>query len=260
MNYIKCLWLLALLIGVEPAIVFASAKSKRSDQNGMNLIYDGRNEANILKLTDTEKDFVEKEVRKSEKEIKNIGEKNDFQCEEDSFRVINSVRGSFTKPKLRQKAALYQFCLQGKAQYAGYLGGIIIIENNTVIAHYVFSNISGFDVIKSLPDINRNGLSEIALEFNHSINSLNFAKAIGIYEIGTEKMFNLGTIDTFSRLSTDDNDIAYKVFVKISKKTVFYREKYESEEQKNIWRLAEKLKEFSVEKSDSANFVRLPIE
>ncbi len=147
------------------------------------------------------------------------------------------------------------------AQYATYLGGIIIIEKEKIIGHYVFANISGFNRIISLPDINRNGLSELALEFSHNINSLSFSNAIGLYEYDGKTLAELGETDIFQRL---EDDKAYKIFVKSGKNPIFYQETFSSSYEKNDWIQTAKLKEVKLEKTseiltsllenDSANY------
>lgn len=204
-------------------------------------IFDGRNMTEDSQIAEADKKFVEKEVRAGKQNISKISPPN-YQCAKDSFRVVNWAEGAFTKPNIRQKVFLYQLCLSGKAQYAVYIGGVMIVEKERVKAHYIFSGISGFYQLKALPDINRNGLSEIGLEFAYGINGLAFNRAVGIYETDANGVSGFSEIEIFSRR---DDDFSYKIFVKPGTTPIFYRETYKSETDKNNWLLEEKLEEFS---------------
>ncbi|GEM_PF-2445403 len=215
------------------------------ETNAQIKIYDGRGDFAKAEITDQEKHLVENFVRSNEKEIKKHGVSRGFQCEKDSFRVDSVAQGFFTRKKLLQKAYLYQLCFRGDAQYATYLGGVVIVKNNKPSGHYVFSDISGYNNIKSLPDINRNGYSEVVLEFSHSINSLQFARAVKIFDLAPSGLLEMATLETFSRLSK--TDVAYKIYGEKGDALVFSRETYESETQTNKWTLTEKLKNFETD-------------
>ncbi len=213
-----------------------------SDINAQIKIYDGRSESVQTKISDQEKQLVENFVRKNEKAIKRFGTSKDFECEKDSIRVDSVADGFFTRKKLVQKAYLYQLCFSGNAQYATSLGGIVIVENNQPAGHYVFANISGYNNLKSLPDLNRNGYSEIALEFSHKINGLQFTKSIKIFDLAPSGLMEMATLETFSRLG--ETDVAYQIYGKKGVTPIFSQEIYESEPQANKWVLQKKRKEF----------------
>lgn len=206
-------------------------------------IYDGRKESTQPKLSNQEKRLIENFVNSKEKEIKKFGKSKDFECEENSFQIDSVAQGFFTRKKLLQKAYLYSFCLSGQAQYATYLGGIVIVENNKPTGHYVFTNISGYNNLKFLSDINRNGYSEIVVEFAHSVNGLQFAKAIRIFDLAPSGLMEVASLETFSRLG--ELDKSYLIYAKTGRTPVFSREIYESEPQSNEWKLTQKRKNFS---------------
>lgn len=213
-------------------------------QSSTNLtrIYDGRDEVSQTKISDQEKQLIENFVRQNEKEIKKFGKSREFECEKESFRIDSVAEGFFTRKKSLQKAYLYSFCYSGQAQYATYLGGVVIVENSKPTGHYVFANIHGYNNLKSLPDLNRNGYSEITLEFHHSISGHQFVGAIKIFDLAPSGLMEVATLDIFSRLG--ENDIAYRIYGKRGATPIFSRETYESGYQESKWYLQQKLKKF----------------
>jgi hypothetical protein len=218
----------------------------------------------------TEEELVKGEISKQAKEIYRLGEADGFKCEENDFQITDWSNGVFIKTKAKpvkkkpaifkipitvapQNAYLYRLCSSGKAQYSTNLGGIVITEKGKIKAHFFFSNVSGFERMNVLPDINQNGVSEIVLEFAHSINSLNFAQAIGIFEISEEGDFaNLGETNVFQRLENQSaDDISYTIFVKRGEKPEFYRETYGSNDQINDWAKIEVLTKFELNRNSA---------
>lgn len=254
---------------LKSATDYKIAGSKKNDKKLIE-VYNGLQNIGFLnqknQTSKTEIELVEKEIREKAEETKRFGKTKDFECEQNLFQIIDWANGTFIKTNEKNKivkvnnsflleysytvepqnAFLYQLCLNGIAQYAAYLGGIILIEKEKVAGHYVFANISGFNRIRSLPDINRNGLSELALEFSHNIDSLSFSNAIGIYEYDGKTLAELGETDIFQRL---EDDKAYKIFVKSGKTPAFYQETFTSQYEKNEWIQTEKLKKVKLEKT-----------
>ncbi len=77
----------------------------------------------------------------------------------DAFEVIGRVRGSFTRPGARQSAVLYRFCDVGRQTG---MSGVAVLEAGRVAAHVVYEG-GGEDAIAALPDVDEDGLSEIAI-------------------------------------------------------------------------------------------------
>ncbi|HEX8637089.1 MAG TPA: hypothetical protein VF692_03425 [Pyrinomonadaceae bacterium] len=82
-------------------------------------------------------------------------------CEED-FAIMGTATGAFTKTDAKQTLVFYQFCQTGNG-----IGnnGLTLIENGKVVGNYVSEGGWAQD-LKSLPDINRNGLDEFAVYYS----------------------------------------------------------------------------------------------
>lgn len=222
-------------------------------------IFDDRAEPPPKKISKQEKLLIEKFVFRNKEWITKFANSVDFHCEKDFFSIDSVAQGFFTNKKQLQKAYLYQLCFFGQSQYATYLGGIVIVEHNQPSHHFVFADIHGYNNIKTLPDLNRNGYSEIALEFYHSISGYQFVKAVRIFDPSPQRLTELASLDVFTRLT--ENDIAYRIYVKKGVKPIFYRETYESEYQENKWLLIEKKQKFKIDSppDSSENIKMLPI-
>lgn len=138
-----------------------SSDSEESAQTKLVEIYDGREASRTKKLllSKAEREVVEKEVRGKESEIK---KKHPSECVNNDFSVDSGIKGSFTKPNLSETAYFYSLCTDGSTSSPIGVGGIVIFEAAKMTALYTFQTV-GFTEIKSLPDINKNGLSEIAI-------------------------------------------------------------------------------------------------
>lgn len=250
------------------ALIFSSSIFAQSD---LIKVADGREEIESPKASESETEFVEKEVKAKEQAIKDYAKRKEFKCDEDDAKLnlsnenvtanlsIDAVlKGSFTKPKSSQKAFFYQICWSDGGKYATSLGGIIVVEDQKTVAHFVYADVSGFDTIRVLPDINRNGLSEVVLRFTSKIDGLMIGRSIALFEIGADKITNLGETETYNML--EDETLAYKTVVKAGKTPVFYQEIYTDipDAEKENWRIKEKLKRFTLDQPEkSFEFVKL---
>ena len=208
-------------------------------------VFDGRNgDVKYGSLTEVDRYLVEADVRKKAKEdfLKNqtFG---DFNWKEE-FKILDVADGSFTAPNLEgQRAVLYRY---------SYTNGVVILSDGSIVAHYSGGpgDFAFYTAIKSLPDVNQNGLSEIVLfrnvEDNEDIISYLFeAKGDKIKFLGEAGFFAAGY------LAGDDVDVekvkqnAYVVTVQPSKNPVWLQDVYERTGSKGAWKLTKKAEKFS---------------
>lgn len=224
-------------------------------------VFDGRAFPENPKATGIEEQLIKKEVRAQESKIKNIAQSKEFECDQDDLKenasnadvlsnlnIYGVLEGAFTKPKSLQKAFLYQICWSDGGKYATALGGIVIVEKEKIVSHFVYSNVSGFDNIRVLPDINRNGLSEVVLRFTSHVDGFFFSRSIALYEFDSDKPQQLGEAETDAK--TTEGLRAYKIFVKAGETPSFYREAYVNDSEEN-WQIKEKAERFSLEKVEN---------
>ena len=108
-------------------------------------------------------------------------------------RIIGIRRGAFTKPNSNQAAILYQFCTTAH-NFA--LDGIAITEANRVVAHVIYEG--AWDAaVGVLPDINRNGLSEIIID-SRGTNMGEISAGISIIELSGKTVTKFGQSATYS--------------------------------------------------------------
>ena len=120
----------------------------------MKQIYDGRAEIKTAKISAADENFLKREALPIAREAW----KNDEGCEE-NFEIQDAASGAFTRQGATQKAFLYRFCETG---HNFGKDGIVVVENGRIVAHYFYDG--GWDSsIIALPDINGNGINEIAL-------------------------------------------------------------------------------------------------
>lgn len=238
---------------------FAENKPSENEKAKPVEIADGREVNNSSEVTQTdEKSFVEKEVRPKEAVIKELAEMEDYKYDSDVFSVSSVVEGSFTKPNSKQKAYLYTLSISDEMKYPPEINGIIIAEGGKVISHYVKLGVRGsYDSLKTLPDINQNGLDELVLNPSDSINFGKFQRSVEIYETA-DGLINLGsfltsTYDNSSDVSNAGEAIAYKISVERGKKPVFYREAYGQKSDKDKWELKKKSETVSPEMFKNLN-------
>jgi hypothetical protein len=210
---------------------------------------------------------AEKDVREKDAILKSYSESEEFRCRPNTFRMIDSANGRFIKTDAKavkkkvttgiidytvtiepQNAFLYQLCSAEDERSGLSAGGVIITENGKVRAHYIFKDIPGFYRIDSFSDLNKNGLSEIGLEFSHSEDSQNFTRSLGLFEVSNSStLVGWGEIDFFRRGA--DGDTARKISVKRGKKPRFYHEEYTSPAKQYDWKLKGKTRRFEAKES-----------
>lgn len=264
---------LKLLAILTIALIFGGTVSNLFAQNRPLEIADGRNLLENAKASQSAAELIKKEIRGREQAIKNLAKDREFKCDEDDAQenlanenllanldVRGGFQGAFTKPKSSQKIYSYQICWSDGGKYATALGGIIVVEKQSVVSHFAFAKASGIDFLRVLPDINRNGFSEIALGFAGA-SGLRIWRSMEIVEIGAGKVMSFGEAQTYE--TTDDEALALKVSAKAGKTPVFYHEIYSdnADDDKANWKLKEKSKPFSLERvnaESSFRFENLP--
>lgn len=220
--------------------------STETEQNKLVEIYDGRQEPKKSKLNVDEAETVEDAVRAKAAEIKKLN--NDI-CEgEDKFST-SSIEGAFTKPNAKQTAYFYDLCSDGNVTSPGMIGGIVIVEAGKPVAIYTLKYYGSMDFI-SLPDINRNGLTEIGLLQRDGGQGLQ-GTTLSIYEANKAgEIATLGGTTVWSVNFTSqapDPETTYKILVEPSAKPIFYRETYRKKEGAKDWTLTKKSEKFSLE-------------
>jgi hypothetical protein len=213
--------------------------------NQLTVIFDGRpNEEIATNVTETDKQFIEKEVRKQESVIK---AKSNLECndDDDTFSVLNAVSGSFTQAKAVQKAYLYELCRSARS-YG--IGGIIIVESGKVVAHHTYGE-SGLDYdIQLLPDINQNGLDELLLVGGGMGQGFTMG-AVEIAELTASGVQTFGIADTYSDdygANEKGSATAYRISVQKGKIPVYFRETYRQMREEGKWILSKKSQKFAL--------------
>lgn len=217
-------------------------------------VFDGRNDVNDIS-GDKEAPFVREIVRAKQEAIQSVFKDSEFDCSDADVVVEGIAEGSFTKPKSSQVVYLYRKCANDMVKYPGYISGLIITESEEVIAHFVYADIfSGFTSLKILPDINRNGLSEMVLESSFGYGY--YANSVDLYEFGEKNPVSLGGTKIFINSSENgeenQSETAYKITVQADKSPVFFREIYQRKFDPEKWQLQAEASVFFLDKGNTA--------
>ena len=163
-------------------------------------------------------------------------------CEED-FAVMGEAKGAFTKANPNQTLVLYQFCQTGN----GFgNNGLVLIENGKIVRNYVSEGGWALN-LRSLSDINQNGLNEFLIYYSGGMHQGAGGTGVDIMEFSTSGVKGLGWFQADS-FNDEDENFAYKVSVKPGKSPIFYREKYVSTSE-NKWRKSGKIVPFKLDKT-----------
>jgi hypothetical protein len=228
-------------------------------RNDLIEIFDGRIEERKEKTaTSSEKQFVEAEFKRNETAIM---QKSKFECDEgteEGVEIIGVAEGAFTAPKSAQKAFLYERCRAGRAFG---IGGIMIVEGEKVAAHYTYGENGLESGILSLPDVNKNGLSEIVLVGSGTGQGYT-SGGIDLLEFKAGDINFLGNAETYSDNSgAVEGDkvetVAQKISVQPAAEPEFFREIYEKRGSAKAFSLNKKLEKFVLSKREPAKFVKI---
>lgn len=142
-------------------------------------------------------------------------------CEED-FAIMGAASGAFTKAGAKQTLVLYQFCQTGN----GFgNNGLTLIENGKVVGDYVSEGGWALN-LKSLPDVNRNGLDEFAVYYSGGMHQGQGGTGVDMMEFSGGGVKGVGWFQVYNY--TEDDSLSYKITVKPGKVPLFFREKYDS--------------------------------
>jgi hypothetical protein len=163
-------------------------------------------------------------------------------CTEE-FSVAGAAKGAFSKPGANQTLIFYQFCQTGN----GFgNNGLVLMENGRIAASYVSAG--GWALsLKSLPDINQNGLDEFVVYYSGGMHQGQSGTGVDIMEFSAAGIKGLGWFQADS-FGEETGDFGYKVSVKTGKTPVFSREKYVSTGE-NKWRKSGKIAAFKLGKA-----------
>jgi len=142
-------------------------------------------------------------------------------CEE-TIEVSGRAQGAFTKAGTKQTVIFYQFC-----QTRNGLGsvGVAIIENGRVVGNFVSAESGWPDTAKTLPDINQNGLDEIALYYSGGMHQGAGGTGVDIMEFSAGGLKGIGWFQAEEFTETSPV-MSYKVTVNPGKTPAFFSEKY----------------------------------
>lgn len=198
----------------------------------LKLIYDGRVDAKTAKISPLDENLLKREALPQAR----AAWKSDEHCEE-GFEIQDAASGAFTRKGATQKAFLYRYCETGH-NFGN--DGIVIVENGRIAAHYVYDG--GWDIsIIALPDINENGINEIALGESGMHQGYGWS-VVSIIELAGKTIEKFGIFDTWA----DDcgaevkncGTTAFKIIAKPGNHAAFYHEKYRKV--KAAWRISGK--------------------
>jgi hypothetical protein len=142
-------------------------------------------------------------------------------CEE-TIEVSGRVQGAFTKAGANQTLIFYQFCQTGNG-----LGsvGVAVFENGRVAANVVSAESGWSADARVLPDINQNGVDEIALYYSGGMHQGAGGTGVDIMEFSAGGLKGIGWFQAEEFTETSPV-MGYKVSVKPGKSPTFLREKY----------------------------------
>lgn len=222
------------------------------------LVWDGRigasfgNKSETQNFSAIEREFVANAVNENLDKIKKLIGTDEFECESPDASLEAAGKGSFTKPGSKQSIYLYRNCVSEATKYPGFVSGIIVTENNKIIAHYVYADILSSFEMKILPDIDKNGLSEFALEYSGT--QASYTSNVTIHELAEKGVADLGSFNAFTNSpdkgEKDGSETAWKISVVVDKNPVFFRETFKRKSNNEKWDLTKtaKAEKFSLEK------------
>lgn len=142
-------------------------------------------------------------------------------CEE-SVDISGRLEGSFTKPQAKQIAIFYQFCQTGNGFGSA---GVAVLEEGKVVGNFVAPDSGWTNASAVLPDINNNGLNELALYYSGGIHQGEGGTGVDIVEYSAGNLKGIGWFqaDGFSETGPT---FGYKVTVKTGSIPSFFREKW----------------------------------
>ena len=182
-----------------------------------------------IALSAAEKRLVERSVlpKAGKALINSLGEV----CHEGEYELSSAAKGSFTRAGAQQTLVFYQYCQTGNGLGAV---GVAVLENGKVEASYVAEDGGWSVAARTLPDINQNGLDEVALFVSGGMHQGEGGTGVEVMEFTKNGLKSLGWFQA-DRFYDDKPTDAYRVSVKKGTTPVFYRQRFTSRDEKN-WR------------------------
>lgn len=217
-----------------------NAVSKPSETPKAELIEirDPRKESD-KEATAAEKEMVEAEFKNKETIIKEkLKEMYSDDCKSENLGITGTAKGAFTKPNSSQNAFLYEVCSSGSSHFG--VGGIMIFENGKIVSHYAYGENGLWNAgMYSIPDINKNGISELVFEEGQTHQGYS-GESISIAEMkdGNFDYFgstaissdNSGAVEDESKVKSED----YQIFVEPGTTPVFFSQEKGKKDRKKI--------------------------
>ena len=181
------------------------------------VINDPTIEAPKIQLTKAERAVFEKQVLHAAKPKLD----SDI-CEDGTQEVTGRAEGSFTRPGASQTLLFYQYCQTGNG-----LGsvGVAVIENGKVVASVVSAEAGWSDRAVTIPDINQNGLDEVALYYSGGMHQGAGGTGVDVMEFSNGALKGLGWFQA-EEYSETSPVMGYKIVAHPAKTPTFTREKY----------------------------------
>jgi hypothetical protein len=142
--------------------------------------------------------------------------------DEEAIEIAGRQQGSFTKAGADQTLIFYQFCQTGNGLGTA---GVTILEAGRPVANFVAPN-SGWTMDSAvLPDINQNGLDEIALYYSGGMHQGEGGTGVDIFEYSAGGLKGIGWYQS-DGFSETGPVFGYKVTVNPGKTPAFFKQKY----------------------------------
>ena len=143
-------------------------------------------------------------------------------CDEEFVSISGVHHGAFTKAGSDQTMIFYQFCQTGNGLGTA---GVAILDNGKLAAGFVAPQ-AGWTVDSAiLPDINDNGLDEIALYYSGGMHQGEGGTGVDVFEYSAGKLKGIGWFQSDGFTETGPV-FGYKVTVIPGKTPTFSRQKY----------------------------------
>jgi len=181
------------------------------------VINDPTIEAPKIQLSDAERAVFEKRV------LPVVKPKLDSDaCDEPAPEITGRAEGSFTRAGASQTLLFYQYCQTGNG--IGSVG-VAVIENGKVVASVVSAEGGWSDRAVTIPDVNQNGLDEIALYYSGGMHQGAGGTGVDIMEFSNGALKGLGWFQA-EEFSETSPVMGYKIVAHPAKTPTFTREKF----------------------------------
>jgi len=167
-------------------------------------------------ISDADKSLIDRDVWPV------ISKKYEGEACTPEFEYSEAIQGSFTRPKANQRLIFFQVCETGNG--IG-VAGLALYENGKLAGIYGAEQAGWVGGARALPDINQNGVDEVALYWSGGLHQGEGGVGVDIWELSAKAMRGLGWFQS-EAFSDARPTIGYKVSVKKGKTPAFSRQKY----------------------------------